>query len=160
MLRRLQTLYGKLAAHTLEESGRAARMEWATNQLQHPVKSFGELSQDDAITLVDRLQSQLGIRAPSKKRLSRHDAYKAGTDGRRGNSSSEITMASAADLDRIHRVLDMLGWNQAQFQAWLQSSKSPLSRRSTPQVQSLADANRVYWALKGMAKHRGLWKGK
>ena len=126
------------------------------------MKSFSDLSQADALHLIDGLQGQLGINVPAKprRRLSREAAFKAGTEGRRGFESPEITLAGPSELARIQYALDLLGWNQAQLEGWLKSPRSPLGRKASPQIRTLFDANRVWWALKKMAVARGLWKGR
>ena len=125
------------------------------------IASFSGLTQSEALQLIDTLQAQLGVRVPAKprRRLRRADAHKAGTEGRRGNETAETTLAGARDLARISYALDLLGWNQSQLDGWLRSSRSPLRRKASPEIRSLSDANfAVWWALKGMAKSRGVWK--
>lgn len=160
-LKRLQVLYSQMAAHTLEGSGREARLAWASGLLLRPISSFSEISQDDARHLIDTLQAQLGVKAPSKRpRLGREAAERAGNEGRRRDQSNQATMAGQQDLARIQYALDILGWNEAQLNGWLKSTRSPLGKRSNPQILTVGDANRVWWALKKMAKARGLWKEK
>jgi hypothetical protein len=159
-LRRLQTLYGQLAAHAQEGSDRSSRLQWASDQVGRPIASFSVLTFEEAKRLIDGLQGQLGVKAPAAKhrRLDRDAARRAGTEGRRGNTSNETTIAGAAEFARIQYALDMLSWSQDQLDAWLRSPRSPLGRRATPSIRTLKDANRVWWALKGMATARGLWK--
>jgi hypothetical protein len=157
-MKRLQTLYGQLAAHVIEGSDRAARIQWASEQLGRSIASFRDLTAVEANQLIDGLQGQLGVKAPPKKRLDRDAARRAGTEGRRGDAGQSVTMASAEDLARIQHGLDLLGWSQAQLDAWLRSPRSPLGRRANPSIRTLRDANRVWWALKGMAVNRGVWK--
>ena len=45
-----------------------------------------------------------------------------------------------------------------QFEAWLRSPRSPLGRKSNPQIRTVAEANSVRWALIKMLKARGLWR--
>ncbi|MDE3162517.1 MAG: hypothetical protein KGL64_04585 [Acidobacteriota bacterium] len=109
--------------------------------------------------LIDGLQGQLGLHAPRKRRsLDRESARRAGTEGRKGSSSASVTLACAADLARIQHALTMIGWNESQLEAWLRSSRSPLGSRSNPTIRTLADANRVWWALKRVARRKGVWK--
>jgi hypothetical protein len=158
-MKRLQVLYGHLARHTQQGADRDARMAWAAELLQRPIDSFKDLTQQEATMLIDTLQGQLGIKTPAKKRrLDRDAAHRAGTEGRRGSSSNSATLASAEDWARIRYALGILGWSQEQLDAWLRSPKSPLGKRSSPAIRTLGDANRVWWALKNMAKSRGLWK--
>jgi hypothetical protein len=161
-LKRLQVLYGQLARHTDQGSDRAARLAWASQLVGRQIASFSDLNQVDAKGLIDTLQGQLGIKETvrPRKRLDRASAQKAGTEGRRGNESNETTIAGPAEFARIRYVLDLLGWNQTQLDAWLRSSRSPLKSKASPAIRTLGDANRVYWALKGMATAQGKWKGK
>lgn len=161
-LKRLQVLYGQLARHTLEGADREARLRWASGLVCRPIASFSDLSHSEAIHLIDTLQGQLGVKAPAKrrKRLSREDAQKAGTEGRRGQESRELTMAGPRELARIQYVLGLIGWNQSQLEGFLRSRQSPLRHKSSPEIRTLGDANRVWWALKRMAVRRGVWKGR
>jgi hypothetical protein len=167
-MRRLQTLYGQFAAHAIEGNDREARLAWASEQTGRAVASFGDLTGEEAHRLIDGLQGQMQMKFPAQAvrkgakhhRLDRDAAHRAGTEGRRGNESKEMTMAGAAEFARIQYVLDLIGWNQAQLDAWLSSARSPLGRRAHPSIRTLGDANRVWWALKRMAKTRGLWKEK
>lgn len=157
-LRRLQTLYGQLAAHAVEGSDRASRLGWASDQVGRTIGSFSELTSDEARRLIDGLQGQLGVRAPATKRLKSDTAHRAGTDGRRGSPySDQPQLVAPADLDVITSFYMRLGWTREQFDAWLSSSRSPLKGRAHPRIVTLADANRVRWALKGMLQNRGLW---
>jgi hypothetical protein len=159
-LRRLQVLYGQLARHTDQGTGREARLAWASELTGRTIASFSDLTQAEAVRLIDTIQGQLGVRAPARprRRLRRSDARKAGTEGRRGNENTETTIAGARDLERIQYALTLLGWNQAQLEGWLRSPSSPLRKKATPEIRTLSDANRVWWALKGMAQARGLWR--
>jgi hypothetical protein len=159
-MKRLQTLYGQLARHTDQDAGREARLAWASELTGRAIASFSDLTQSEALRLIDTIQGQLGVRVPPKprRRLRRADAHKAGTAGRRGNETAEATLAGAQDLARIRYALDLLGWNQSQLDGWLRSPHSPLRSKASPEIRTLYDANRVWWALKGMAKARGLWK--
>lgn len=160
MMVRLQVLYSQLAAHTDQGNDRAARIAWASEMVGRPVTSFKDVTQSEAVRLVDTLQAQLGVKAPTRprRRLSRDAALKAGTEGRRDNTSNEVTMASAADIARIQYVMGLIGWSQAQLDAFLRSTKSPLSNKSSGAIRTLKDANRVYWALKGIATAQGKWQ--
>lgn len=157
-MRRLQTLYGQYAAHGHDGNDRASRLEWAMNYVGRTIVSFKDLTAEEARGLIDTLQAQLGVKAPPRKRLDRDAARRAGTEGRRDNTSNEVTLATAQDLARIQYALDLLGWSQEQLAVWLASSRSPLGRRSSPTIRTLKDANRVWWALKRMAIARGLWR--
>src|ERR1035437_10033754 len=153
-LRRLQTIYSQYAAHALEGNGREGRLTWASEQAGRPITSFKDLTMAEAKHSTDGLQASLGVPETKPKarrrRLSREEARKAGTEGRRGVESNEVTLAGPAEFARIQYALDQLGWSQAQFEGWLRSTYSPLKNKTHPQIRTLHDANRVWWALKGM----------
>jgi len=152
-MKRLQAVYGQLARHTQQGTDRAARMAWASELCQRPIASFKDLTRADARHLIDTVQGQLGLKS-TRPRLDGEAAYKAGTEGRRGYESAELTLVSQADLARIQYALDELGWNQQQFEGYLRSSRSPLGKKANPQIRTLRDANRVWWALKRMMDNR------
>ncbi|QNI34493.1 hypothetical protein H7849_11720 [Alloacidobacterium dinghuense] len=160
-MKRLQVLYGQLARHTFDggNGGREARLEWASQLVRRKISSFSELTFEDARHLIDVTQAQLGVKAPAtSKRMDRERARRAGTEGRKGSDDSSVTLVGPEELARIQRALDVLGWSQAQFEGWLRSPRSPLGKKSNPSIRTLREANRVWWALKGMAQARGLWK--
>lgn len=161
-MRRLQTLYGQLAAHAIEGNDRESRLRWATDQVGRAIASFKDLTADEAHRLIDGLQGQLGVKAPAKprRRLSSDAAHRAGTDGRHDADNAQPQMVSAEDLAVIEDFYARLGWTRAQFDAWLASPRSPLKKRARPVITTLADANRVRWALKGMLQRQGLWRDK
>jgi hypothetical protein len=157
-LRRLQTLYGQLAAHAIEGNSRESRLSWASDQVGRRIESFSALTGDEARRLIDGLQGQLGVKAPSTKRLDRDSAHRAGTDGRHESPyKDQPQLVAPVDLDVITSYYVRLGWTREQFDAWLSSTRSPLKGRAHPKIVTLADANRVRWALKGMLQNRGLW---
>lgn len=150
-LRRLQVLYGQFEAHSLDcTPGREGRLAWASQATGRAIASFSELTVEEGISLIDGLQRAVGHKVPSKTRdrrpRDRYAAEKAGTEGRRDQIHNETTMASAADLERIQNDLTRLGWDQARLGAFLRSPKSPTRGRT--QIRTLADANKVHWALK------------
>lgn len=160
-MRALQTLYARYAAHAIEGNSREARLTWAGSQVGRAIGSFSDLTRDEARSLIDALQAEVGDpqRPRPRRHLDRDAAHRAGTDGRRSNPyAGQPQMASAIDLDVIERYYTRLGWTRAQFDAWLSSSRSPLSKRAQPVIASSSDANRVRWALKGMLQQRGLWE--
>lgn len=158
-MQRLQVLYSQLARHTDQGADRESRMRWASELVGRPIASFKDLTMNDARHLIDTVQGQLGVKEPAKKRLRGRAAHRAGTDGRRGSKyGAQPQMVSPADLEVIVSYYMRLGWGREQFDAWLGSSHSPLSKRAQPVIATLADANRVRWALKGMLQNRGLWE--
>lgn len=159
-LRRLQTLYSQFAAHAIDGSSREARLKWASDQVGRAIASFSDLTYAEAKHLINGLAAQLPAQKPKhpRRRLSRDAAHRAGTDGRRESSyANQPQIASADDIAVIENYYMRLGWTRQQFDGWLSSQHSPLSRRARPSIATAADANRVRWALKGMLKQRGLW---
>jgi hypothetical protein len=159
-MKRLQTLYGQLQAHSIESSGREARLSWATEQLGRPITSFKAISFSEAKGLIDGLQGQLGVKEPPRRRHGRAQARRAGLDGRKGQTefANAPQAVDARDLAAIEEYYLRLGWTRAQFDGWLQSPHSPIGARANKQILTTADANRVRWALKGMLQQRGLWE--
>ncbi len=158
-LTRLQTVYSQLARHTQESESRDGRLQWASELTGRAVKSFRDLSFDEARRLIDTAQGQLGVKAPAKCRRSGAQGRRAGLDGRHDGAEYQNApqVASAADLATIESYYLRLGWNRAQFDAWLCSPRSPLRKRARTTITTTADANSVRWALKGMLVAKGLW---
>ena len=122
--------------------------------------SFKDLTADDAGFLIDQIQQTLGVKAPAKKRPSRDQARRAGLDGRKDGQEFKrrSQMATAADLARIQRMLATLEWTEDTFAGFLNSQRSPLARRADKQIRTTNDANKVWWALKRIARQKGLWR--
>ena len=149
-IKRLQVLYGQYEAHTLDvDRGRAARLTWASERCGRPIASFKDLTLDEGGKLIDTIQGVLHTKAPNqtpRKRMSRRDALNAGTAGRRDQATDDTVMVSASDLAAIQNHLTRLGWDQARLESFLTGPRSPLKGRA--QIRTLADANKVRWALK------------
>ncbi len=160
-MKRLQTLYGQLARHVDLGADRAARIAWAQELVQRPIDSFSDLSFDEAKSLIDTLQAQLGENEPPRprRRPGRDAARRMGIDGRKGTSefATQLQLVSAADLQVITQFYTRLGWDRVRFDAYLHSDHSPLEHRSSPEIRTARDANRVRWALKAMLVRAGLW---
>jgi hypothetical protein len=164
-LKRLQALYAQYSRRSIDlDSSRECRLAWAAQQLGHPVESFSALSKSSASYLIEQLMGAMGI-ASSKPRRPRRNDHAAGTEGRSSDVSSTVTLATQQDLDRITTARSRLGWTQEQFDAWLRSARSPLAKKvngvrvppTRIELRTLAQTNRVWWALKQMLKARGLW---
>ena len=151
-LRRLQVLYGQYERHSLDTgAGREGRIAWASDRVGRLIASFSELTLDEGIQLINGLQRALGVALPSKmprRRLSRRDGEKAGTEGRHDQIHDEATLVGDKDIRRIERELTRMGWDQTRLEAFLASPRGPIARRTV--IRTLGDANRVYWALKHM----------
>ncbi len=151
-LRRLQVLYKQYEAHSLDVDGtRQDRLAWASQRTGRTIDSFSGLTLEEGRRLIDTLQGLMGVKLPARKprrRLPRREAQKAGTEGRHDQIHGEVTLAGDADIRRIQREMDRLGWSQARLDAFLASPRGPIGRSTT--IRTLGDANRVYWALKRM----------
>lgn len=159
-LGRLQTLYAQLAARTIGlGSSREERVAWASERLHKPVASFKDLTSSDAGFLIDSIQGQLGVKVPAR-RLDRHQARRYGLDGRRDGKEFEAQpeMAPGWMLCAIDDYYQRLGWDRARFDAFLSSKASPLKKKASPRIVTLADANKVRFALKRMRVAAGLWE--
>ncbi|MBZ5597465.1 MAG: hypothetical protein LAN83_04010 [Acidobacteriia bacterium] len=158
-IQKLQVLWGQyFRLCTLDFAGiesREARLRWAGELLGHPVSSFKELSRQEANVAIDALQRVVERRPENS--ISRQDGADRGLQGRRRRPRGprHFVMASKEDQQRIQSAIARLGWTQERFEKWLASRTSPLRGRTA--IHSLADANQVWWALKGMLKRAGKW---
>jgi len=139
---------------------RASRLDWATERLHKPVTSFSALTADDAGFLIDSIQQELGVKVPLKARPRRDQARRAGLDGRHDGQeySDAPQMATPEDLALIQSLKEQLGWNELNFTNFINSPRSPLSRRADKLIRTTSDANKVIWALKRIVRQKGLWR--
>jgi hypothetical protein len=155
-LRALQTLFGLYAQKSLDvgANGRSERLAWASQTLGRTVASFSDLDGDEAARLVSFLKQALGqeTKSDERKRRSREAAFAAGTHGRKNRPIRIQMMATAADIQAVDEMRQRLGMSQEAFEAWLTSRSSPIRGRSAPVLRTVADCNRVRWALKAMLK--------
>lgn len=155
-LRRLQVLYRQYQHHSLDAGGsREDRLAWAAERIGRTIASFSDLTLDEGKQLIDGLQRALGVALPSKsprRRMSRYQGEKAGTEGRHDQLHTETTLAGDKDLRRIQRELTRLGWDQTRLDAFLASPRGPNGHSTA--IRTLGEANRVYWALKRMASRK------
>lgn len=165
----LHTLFSAWHSHTIEATAdvREARLSWASESLGYQVSTFSALTADEARRLIDILKQLCGqpVREqpqPWRRVPARDRAHEAGTAGRKGVRSAVIHLASPDDFARIDDALQRLGWSQDRFEAWLQSSSSPLHDHGEgkPAIRTVAEANRVFWALKAMMIRAGVWQRK
>lgn len=163
----LHTLFSAWHSHTIEATAdlREARLSWASESLGYRVSSFSTLTADEARRLIDILKQLCGQPVgeqpqPWHRVPARDRAHEAGTAGRKGVRSAVIHLVSPDDLARIDDALQRLGWSQDRFEAWLQSSSSPLHGEGKPAIRTVAEANKVFWALKAMMIRAGVWQRK
>jgi hypothetical protein len=162
-LTRLQVLWNQHANREMMQNSRAARLCWASAQVDRVLSSFKELTLSEASTLINLLQAEMGIKETSpaarprryRSRIKDRDqAQAAGTEGRRG-SRSKFTIASSEDLAMIDAQLTAMNWTRERLDAFLRSPSSPIGKRSSdPKLRTLGDINRVLWALKRIAKQQ------
>jgi len=161
-LKRLQTLYSRFAAAAGDARVRTRqeRLLWASFVINRRVESFSELTGEEADTCIERLKEDIpGRKRRPRKPMDRDRALRHGKDGRYDSTFANApALAGAYDLEQIEQYYHRLGWGRDTFDAWLRSPRSPLGRRSRPQVRTVAEANRVRWALKRMLQKRGLWE--
>ena len=160
-LRALHTLFGIYAARSLDLTSsdlRHQRLNWAAQNIGREITSFRDLTDAEAGSLVDLLKKAVGqnVSAPrrrSRRPRSREGAEACGLEGRRGDARP-VSIATAEDLAPIDEMRQRLGWSREAFDAWLRSPSSPVKSSA---LRTLADCNRVRWALKAMLKKAGLW---
>ncbi len=158
-LRALQTLFGLYARRSIEAAAdaRTVRLEWASKSLGRAIASFSELRGGEAAQLISTLKQSLGQesrRAP-RRRPGREAALAAGTHGRKNRRVDVEMMATRKDIEAVDEMRQRLGMTQEDFESWLKSSSSPIGGRAVPALRTVADCNRVRWALKAMLKRRG-----
>ena len=132
---------------------RENRLVWASEILRREIASFSELRADEAALLIDTLKRSLGqkVNPPVRRRRDRDQAHAYGTAGRRDQASKEIQLVDEATLGLIADLVVQLGWNVDRFNSFLCSRTSPVKSGA---VRTLAEANRVIWALKRMLRHK------
>jgi hypothetical protein len=149
-LKRLQTLWNLFCRQVnTDAKDRAARLQWVAEAIGREISSFRELAAGEANTAIDALQKLLPPELLKRKRPSRAVARAYGTAGRRGHEQEEIRLVDAATLELLNGLLVQLGWTRMRLEAFLHSRKSPVR---SGRIATLAEANRVMWALKRMLR--------
>jgi hypothetical protein len=162
----LQTLFSAWHSRSISDASdaRTARLSWASAQLGRDIDSFSNLTSDEARQLIDILKQSLGQPLTRQPRpwnrvRARDRAHEAGMAGRKGARSAVIHLASSDDLARIDEALQRLGWTKERFDSWLGSGSSPLKKKDgSVAIRTVAEANKVWWALKSMLVRAGLWQ--
>lgn len=163
-LKRLQTLYSQFAAKSDDPRTRSReeRLMWASLICNRTIGSFSELTAEEAGSAIDVLSKTVGLQNRQRRheRMSADRARRHGIDGRYdGQEYTKLPeLATPYDLQGIERYYARLGWTRDNFEAWLRSPRSPLGRKPNPQIRTVAEANRVRWALKRMLQKQGLWE--
>ena len=161
-LKRLQTLWGlywkKITAGQPRLEGdagasREARIGWLCGVAGRAIASAKDLTSEEARHAIDHLQKSplLEGLVTKRRRPDRAAAHAAGTAGRRNNAGGkEIILPAAEHWAKLDAVLRSLGWDQARLAAFLRAPSSPLRGRA--KIYTLADLNRVLWALEGIER--------
>lgn len=151
-MKRLQTLWGMFARQAnLDVKDRDARLDWVSRTVGRQISSCRELSVSEASVAINAIQQLLPPELVTRKRPSRETARAYGTAGRRGSDEKEVRLADAETWRLLDGLLAKLGWTRGRLDAFLRSSKSPVRSHA---IRTLAEANRVIWSLKGMARRR------
>lgn len=131
---------------------RDQRLAVASKIIKREIGSFTELSSGEAATLIDAMKKALGQKTrPARKRPDRDQAQAYGTAGRRDDSTKEIRLIDDRTLSLIDSLVEQLGWTQERFQQFLASTHSPVA---SVKLRTLAEGNRVIWALRGMIRRQ------
>jgi hypothetical protein len=154
----LQTLYSQFSEKFSSETGECSREErlaWASKQVGREITSFKQLTSGEAVQLIRFLKKALGQSTTlPRKRRSREAAMARGTAGRKGNVEAIAIMASPEDLAEVDRMRERIGMTSEQFDSWMRSRKSPNGGRGSA-LRTIADCNKVRWALKSMLRRVG-----
>lgn len=148
----LHTLYAKRAARAGgDPEDRAARLGWCSHEIGRSISSFACLSVEEAAELISRLKFELGQSDAPRRRPGRQAAQAYGTSGRKDRLGTEIRLADGGTLRLLHALREELGWTEEQLDFFLHSHRSPVKSGA---IRTLAEANRVIWAFKGMLRQR------
>jgi len=85
----------------------------------------------------------------------RASARAAGRHGRKGVPVEIPVLAAPEDIARVHELRKRVGMDVEGFEGWLRSRSSPLGRFGDATLRTVADCNKVYWALKSMLRRAG-----
>jgi hypothetical protein len=158
-LKKLQTLWGHYWRWKVELTPpydtlakREARIAWLAATIGRSLDSSKGLTKAEAALAIRELMKLLPehLRGP-KRRMSGQRARELGTAGRRGAAQQSAALPGKLELQAIEDLKAQLGWDNVRFDAWLRSRYSPVRGM----VRTLADANRVRWALKAILKRTG-----
>jgi hypothetical protein len=136
------------------DDARRVRLVWASGIIGRDVSSFSELQPDEAGQLIERMKLALGqeinpAKRSRQRRPGRDLAHAYGTSGRRSESSNEIHLVDAPTLELLDRLREQLGWTHERLDAFLKSKHSPVRSGA---IRTIAEANRLIWALKRMLR--------
>lgn len=155
-IKRLQTLWGLLWKHGLGgdlcgPNSRDARLAWVAGRAGRAISSTKELTQREAKIIIDAMEKCLPAHLVQKRGPSPDRARACGIAGRTGAKSNEIQFPDVQTIALLTMLLGRLGWDRERLDLFLHSPKSPLRGRT---IRTLADANKIIWVLKGMARRQ------
>ncbi len=149
-LKRLLTLWGQFCRlSNLDAKDRVVRLDWTSGAIGRQISSFKELSADESNIAMNVLVKHLPPELYKGKRPSRRLAQAYGTAGRHGCEEKEVRLVDAETMRLMYGLLAQLGWTHARLDVFLRSRKSPVRSGA---IRTLAEANRVIWALKRMLR--------
>jgi len=158
-LKRLQTLWGLFCrqGRGLDARDREARLGWIGGAVGRSLGSCNELTRAEAKTAIDAIEKHLPGEAVQHRRPSKRLAQAYGTAGRKGNKEAEIRLIDADTWRLLDTLLGRLGWDRERLDRFLRSYKSPVPGG---QLRTLAQANKVIWALKSFLRREEAQKVK
>lgn len=147
-LKRLQTLWGLIWGRfgTPEGDKRAGRLAWLTAKLGREVESAKELTKAEAKLALEEMAKCL----PAELLYRRRGAWRAaGTAGRKGARwrGGEAVLVSRQSLELLGTLKTALGWNDDRLAAFVRRQL-----RGRQAIRTEADANKVIWGMKRMAR--------
>lgn len=164
-LKRLQTLWGihwKTVAldgfsHNADgAASRLGRLGWIAGVIGRQLESAKDLTRAEVIRVLDALAKLVPahlVKKNQRRRGGREISHARGTAGRKGQpGGKEIIMPGAEDYAKLDAALRSLEWNQERLAAFLRARTGPLRGRTT--IYTLADLNRVLWALEGIERRK------
>ncbi|MGC1486114.1 MAG: hypothetical protein WA789_20175 [Candidatus Acidiferrum sp.] len=164
-LRALHSLFHLYAPRFLDaadidagsDAARTSRLAWASKTIGRELSSFSGLQQNEAAQLLDVMKEELGqevnpVKTPRRRRPDRDMAHIYGTAGRRNARTNQIQMVDAPTLELLDRLRGKLGWTREGLDAFLRSKRSPVR---SGRIHTIAEANRVIWALKSISRQKG-----
>jgi hypothetical protein len=159
-VRVLQSLWSAYARHSLDAGDgdpRAARLAWGSALVGRELASFRDLHADEAARLIELLKQALGqeVKPHWRRPRDRESARAAGRHGRKGVPIEIPVLAAPEDVARVHELRERVGMSLEGFEAWLRSRSSPLGRFGDATLRTVADCNKVLWALKALLRRAG-----
>lgn len=128
----------------------AAREHGVSHEQLHDIIAleFGKASLRD-LTKEQSLQLLNGIRGEEQSRSRRRHAQ--AKHGRRGHKVLAHQLVNARELKLLREAASVRGWDSVTLTAFV------LRQVGRAEVVTMADFNKVFWALKSMNRREGLY---